>query len=276
MLLELRAQDALAPVTHPLLDETSGPLLSARPSVPTHAGGVSQAMDLGTFVLGIAFAFLMGSALGLERQIRQHPAGLRTNALVCVGAALFVSLSRLMPHEASPTRIAAQVVSGIGFLGGGVILREGLNVRGVTTAAMLWCSAGLGTLAGAGFWIEAGVGTGIILAANMGLRPVSRWIDARVQGASDVQTSYRVKVVCPDEHESTIRRLLLWYVSAQRSMLIQGISTEDADQGGKTEVIADISSMIRDDQTMERLVSRINLERNIASVSWERMGPLDP
>lgn len=128
-------------------------------------------MDLGTFVLGIAFAFLMGSALGLERQIHQHPAGLRTNALVCVGAALFVSLSRLMPCEASPSRIAAQVVSGIGFLGGGVILREGLNVRGVTTAAMLWCSAGLGTLAGAGFWVEAGVGTGIILAANMACVP---------------------------------------------------------------------------------------------------------
>src|SRR3974377_1721040 len=94
-----------------------------------------------SFVLGIGAALAMGLAIGVERQLGQHPAGLRTNALVCVGAALFVSLSRLMDHEASPTRIAAQVVSGIGFLGGGVILREGLNVKGMTTAATIWCSA---------------------------------------------------------------------------------------------------------------------------------------
>jgi hypothetical protein len=82
-------------------------------------------MDV-TFLVQIGVALLMGLAIGAERQFGQHPAGLRTNALVCVGAALFVSLSRLMAPTDSPTRIAAQVVCGIGFLGGGVILREGL------------------------------------------------------------------------------------------------------------------------------------------------------
>src|SRR5262245_50173167 len=96
----------------------------------------------------------MGVAIGLERQFRQHTAGLRTNALVCVGAALFVSLSRFISPDTSPTRVAAQVVSGIGFLGGGVILREGFNVRGMNTAATLWCSAAVGTLAGAGLLIQ--------------------------------------------------------------------------------------------------------------------------
>ena len=103
-------------------------------------------------------ALALGTVIGLERQWRQHPAGLRTNALVAIGAALFVSLSRLVPGDASPTRVAAYVVSGVGFLGGGVILKEGANVRGITTAATLWCSAAVGTLTGMGFGLHAAVG----------------------------------------------------------------------------------------------------------------------
>jgi putative Mg2+ transporter-C (MgtC) family protein len=90
-------------------------------------------MPLLSFTLNIGAALLMGMVIGLERQFRQHPAGLRTNTLVCVGAALFVSVGLLIDHESSPTRVAAQVVSGIGFLGGGVILREGFNVRGMVS-----------------------------------------------------------------------------------------------------------------------------------------------
>src|SRR5277367_6021962 len=109
-----------------------------------------QPLDFPIFARNVGVALLMGFAIGLERQFRQHPAGLRTNSLVCIGAALFVSLSRLITPESSPTRVAAQVVSGIGFLGGGVILREGWNVKGMNTAATLWCSAAVGTLAGSG------------------------------------------------------------------------------------------------------------------------------
>ncbi len=82
-------------------------------------------------------AFVLGAILGLERQWRQRLAGLRTNTLVATGAALFVMLSALTPGDSSPTRVAAQVVSGIGFLAGGVILREGTTVRGLNTAATL-------------------------------------------------------------------------------------------------------------------------------------------
>src|SRR5262245_22879053 len=137
------------------------------------------------FVLNSGAALLMGVAIGLERQLRQHPAGLRTNALVALGAALFVGLSAMIDREGSPTRIAAQVVSGLGFLGGGVILREGLTVRGLNTAATLWCSGAVGTLAGAGYPLEALAGTGCILAVNIGLRPVVRYIEARNKTATD-------------------------------------------------------------------------------------------
>ncbi len=106
----------------------------------------------------VGLALLLGPVIGLERQLRQHPAGLRTNALVSVGAALFVSLSSLLDDKNSPTRIAAYVVSEIGFLGGGVILKEGINVRGMNTAATLWCTAAVGTLVGSGFGLHAVVG----------------------------------------------------------------------------------------------------------------------
>ena len=105
-------------------------------------------MNLTQFAVNLAAAFALGSLIGAERQWRQRMAGLRTNALVATGAALFVILG--MPTPDNAMRVAAQVVSGIGFLGAGVIMREGLTVRGLNTAATLWCSAAVGTLSGSG------------------------------------------------------------------------------------------------------------------------------
>ena len=116
-------------------------------------------MGLLQFAGNVGLALLFGTLIGVERQFRQHAAGLRTNALVSVGAAMFVSLSQLMNDQNSPSRIASYIVSGVGFLGGGVILKEGITVRGLTTAASLWCSAAVGTLAGAGFGSFGAVGT---------------------------------------------------------------------------------------------------------------------
>src|SRR5262245_28054278 len=101
------------------------------------------------FLLHAGAAALMGTAIGLERQWGQHSAGLRTNALVAFGAALFVSLPGLLGGTPTASHLAGQVVTGVGFLGGGVILREGLTIRGLNTAATLWCSAAVGALAGA-------------------------------------------------------------------------------------------------------------------------------
>src|SRR3984893_16151016 len=100
--------------------------------------------------IGLAAATLLGASIGFERQWRQRMAGLRTNTLVAIGAASFVIFAGLFPSEGSPTRVAAQVVSGIGFLGAGIIFRERLHVTGLNTAATLWCSAAVGMLAGAG------------------------------------------------------------------------------------------------------------------------------
>jgi len=109
--------------------------------------------SLGEPALRLGLALVLGSAIGIERQWQQKMAGLRTNALVALGASGFVVFSGLV-GEGDPIRIAAQVVTGIGFLGAGVILREGVNVHGLNTAATLWCSAMVGTIAGAGFAVS--------------------------------------------------------------------------------------------------------------------------
>jgi putative Mg2+ transporter-C (MgtC) family protein len=221
-----------------------------------------------TFLLNMLVALLLGIFIGLERQWRRHPAGLRTNALVALGAALFVSMSRLLEDQNSPTRIVSYVVSGLGFLGGGVILRDGLNVKGMNTAATIWCSGAIGSLAGSGFRLEAAFGTAAILLVHVALRPVVRWIEAHRRTAPDVDTFYRIKVTCRNDHEAIIRTILLRHVGGNARMSIQGLSTEEEKE--RAVVVADVYASERSDRFLEDLVARISIEPNVTGVSWER------
>jgi putative Mg2+ transporter-C (MgtC) family protein len=221
-----------------------------------------------TFALNVGAALLMGILIGAERQWRQHPAGLRTNALVAMGAALFVSLSLLMKDENSPTRVASYVVSGLGFLGGGVILREGLTVRGLNTAATIWCSGAVGSLCGAGFLPHAALGTFAILFAHLALRPIAYWIDSRRKKAVDVETLYRMRVVCTHEVAPLVRTILLRHVNANPTMTVRGFSMQETDKDELTAVVVDIDSAVRNERALEDLVNRINIEPGITAVSW--------
>src|SRR6202035_5619151 len=134
----------------------------------------------------LATALLVGVVIGVERQWRQRIAGLRTNALVSIGAAGFVVFSTMVSGDNSPTRVAAQVVSGVGFLGAGVILREGINITGLNTAATLWCSAMVGTFAGAGQLAASGIAAGFVVLTNLFLRPLVRLINRQPRGAAEI------------------------------------------------------------------------------------------
>ena len=221
------------------------------------------------FLLNIAVALALGIAIGLERQWRQHQAGLRTNALVGLGAALFVSLSRLMGDENSPTRIASYIVSGLGFLGGGVILRDGLTVKGMNTAATLWCTGAVGTLAGAGFLLEAVTGTAAVLSVLLGLRPVVRWVEARTKTTMDVETYYRLRVTCADAAGAHIRAILMRHIGGKPRMSVQGIATEESEKEGRV-VVADVYAMERNDRALEEVVARLSIEPEVTGVSWQR------
>jgi putative Mg2+ transporter-C (MgtC) family protein len=226
-------------------------------------------MTIEAFVTNMAVAFVLGVLIGLERQWRQHTAGLRTNALVALGAALFVGLSTLIDHEASPTRIAAQVVSGLGFLGGGVILREGLNVRGLNTGATIWCSGAVGSLAGAGFPVQAFVGTVGVLLVLLGLRAVTHWIDRLTKTSTDVETLYQLRVETIHDRDAHIRHILMRHVNGHEKLTLQGLATDE--ENGRTSVVATIYSPDRNDRAMEELVARISIEPDVKLVSWQRM-----
>lgn len=228
-------------------------------------------MEVVTFAVNIGAALLMGMAIGVERQYRQHRAGLRTNTLVCLGAALFVSVARFVEHESSPTRIAAQVVSGVGFLGGGVILREGFSVRGLATAATLWCSAAVGVLAGFGLLAQGAIGTAAVLFIHLALRPLVQGIEARTKGIGEVETLYRMRVLCNSPDAQAIRAIFMRHVNAQPAMTVQGISTQDTEQPDKEAVVVEIFSTERNDRYMNDLVSRISIEPSVTGVSWERV-----
>jgi len=150
-------------------------------------------------VTSLSLAFLLGGLVGLERQYRQRTAGLRTNVLVAVGAALFVDIAmRFHAHYGgtpNPLQVVAYVVSGVGFLGAGVIMREEGNIRGINTAATLWGSAAIGVAAGTGMVAEAVLGTVFVLAANTLLRPIVNAINRRPLDSDTVEVTNIVHVI---------------------------------------------------------------------------------
>ena len=225
-------------------------------------------MTLSDFAMRLIIAFVLGSAIGMERQWRQRLAGLRTNTLVCVGASLFVMLSVLTPGDSSPTRLAAQVVSGIGFLGGGVILREGLTVRGLNTAASLWCAAAVGCLSGAGLFSQAFMGALAVLTANILLRPLGYRINQQPLKGTEVELCYRCSVVCHGRDEAHVRALLLQAVSSNTAMKLRSLNSEDLEDSDKVEVEADLLTQDRNDTFLEQIISRLSLEPGISRVSW--------
>jgi putative Mg2+ transporter-C (MgtC) family protein len=132
------------------------------------------------FTLRLFTALVAGMLIGFERQWQHKAAGLRTNTLVSAGAALFVLLSiNLTQQQGDVTRIIGQVVTGIGFLGAGIIFKEGFSVHGLTTAATVWCSAAIGSFAAAGYFTDTLIGVIAIISVNSLLIPLDRWLSTR-------------------------------------------------------------------------------------------------
>ncbi|MFN4240972.1 MAG: MgtC/SapB family protein [Erythrobacter cryptus] len=153
-------------------------------------------IDLVISAANLSAAVALGAAVGLERQWRQRLAGLRTNTLVALGSASFVGFADLFGGaDASPTRVAAQVVSGIGFLVAGIIFREGASVRGLNTAATLWCSAAIGLFAGHGAIAKAAMVASLVIAVNVLLRPLTGLINRQPISGGESEPAFLVTTV---------------------------------------------------------------------------------
>lgn len=219
------------------------------------------------FIWRLLAAFACGAAIGLERQMRQRTAGLRTITLVASGACLFVSLGMLM--GAGVTQIAAYVVSGVGFLGGGVIMRDKGSIQGVNTAATLWCAAAVGVLSGTGYFGPAIAGTLIVLATNTVLREVSRAINAAPVSNADMVREYQLSVVCREEDEVHIRAVLSNAMYAE-PLSFQSLTSRDCEvEPPRLEVTAKCRMHPKDQGRLEQIASRLSMEKGVSSVSWQ-------
>lgn len=225
-------------------------------------------MDSREIAIRLGTALLLGSVIGFERKWRQRMAGLRTNALVSIGAAGFVVFSAMVADNDSPTRVAAQIVSGIGFLGAGVILREGINVRGLNTAATLWCSAMVGTFAGAGQLLASVIAGAFVFGTNLFLRPIIQLINSQPAGALEVETHYVVELRCPGQQEAHMRALLLQAASGA-GLGLRRLTSENLEDSPQVTVSASLVSPNRNDAALEQIIGRMSLEPFVTAAHWQ-------
>jgi len=216
-------------------------------------------MEFKTFLLGLLICFLLSFLLGIERQFRRRFIGLRTMILVSVGSYLFVSFSFLLTgYQADASRIAAQVVAGIGFLGAGVIIKDNRDgkVRGLTTAATLWCDSSIGVLCAGGFIKEAVAATFVVLFANIILRYINIFINSKVEEKT-IKEKFLIIFNENIEKIDNIRQFVVEFIDK-----VDYIDTDSYNvDGGKItlEVIVRKSDLLRLDRFIHKVVGDYNI-----------------
>ena len=220
-------------------------------------------IEMAALHLGVALA--CGAVIGSERQVRQRMAGLRTNALVALGAAGSVIFSQLVPNEVSPTRVAAQVASGIGFLGAGIIFRDGFNVHGLNTAATLWCSAAVGVIAGIGAWDYALVLTGLVVFVNLGLRPLVKFLKKHTKAGVPIARSFRVDLTCAPADEAAMRALILRHLPLH-GLHLSELTSATGEDGVTLGAVVQGEGVT--DSAIEQAIARLGAEAGIRRLRW--------
>ncbi|SUE43872.1 MgtC/SapB family protein [Roseomonas gilardii] len=217
-------------------------------------------------VVSLTVAFLFGTAIGAERQYRQRTAGLRTNVLVAVGAAAFVDLAMRIAGATEATRVISYVVSGIGFLGAGVIMKEGMNVRGLNTAATLWCSAAVGACSGADMVAEAGLLTVFVIAGNTLLRPLVNAINRIPIDERTTEATYEVSLTARERDMPSVREALSDALEAAHYPAGDIEAEERGD--GMVEIVATLVSTAVDPVEMDALALRLEALPGVGHASW--------
>jgi putative Mg2+ transporter-C (MgtC) family protein len=218
----------------------------------------------------VGLATVLGLAIGVERQWRSRMAGLQTMALVSMGSALYVILGAYGFHrDTDPTRVVAQIVTGVGFLGAGVIMKQGSSVTGLNTAATLWATAAVGALAGAWAWRESIAGAAIILAGNGFLYPLAARMDRLhfEAGREVTPVDYVLDVVCQRDAEPAVRAKIVDAVTGPGFRLKQ-LGSRDAGTPDEVVLRADVSAAKRDDAQLESAVRSLSAEPTVRATRW--------
>lgn len=218
-------------------------------------------MSLEQFIVYLLICFFLSFFIGIERQYRHRSVGLRTTILVAIGSYLFVSFSVLLNgYNIDVTRIAAQIVTGIGFLGAGVILKDGVKIRGLTTAATLWCTAAIGVLCASGFILEAISGTVIILFSNVFLRYVNKIVN---QKSRYEQTSEEFKVTITSSKDRI--KELIKDITSNTKFNINKLDVK------KNTIILNITFFKPEEKQITEFIDIINKKYEIEEYSYEKL-----
>ena len=218
-------------------------------------------------VVSYVVAFVLGTLIGAERQYRQRTAGLRTNALVALGSAAFVDLGERLGGDVESIRVIAYVVSGIGFLGAGVIMKEGMNVRGLNTAATLWCSAAVGAIAGSDLIAEAALLAFMVILVNTVLRPLVDAINrVPIEGRS-VEATYTVTITTEAEAAGPMGDLLTEHLEAAQLPVAELDVVPRGED--RVEIVAKLVSTNVDTKELDALTDHLAMVHGITHATWQ-------
>jgi len=221
-------------------------------------------MTLLDFTIRIAASALFGFLIGFERQLTGHPAGIRTNVLVSLGSCIFVILSFIIATP-DQTRIAGQIVTGLGFLCSGIIFKDGVNVRGLNTAATIWCTAAIGVLASSGYILFAFVATLLLVAANVILRPISNKITPLFD---ETGKCYQITTICAEDKKKIIRAIIMDYISSSK-LVLTDLECKNVTED-KVKIVAKMHVYGKSrEEIAEALIEKIRDEKHVSSVGWE-------
>ncbi len=219
---------------------------------------------LNTFI-SLSVAVLLGTAIGAERQYRQRTAGLRTNALVALGASAFVDLGMRLNGNPGATQVLAYVASGVGFLGAGVILKEGMNIRGLNTAATIWCSAVTGAFAGADHPAEAVLLAAFVLGGNTFLRPLVTFIERAPIDESATEAIFEVRVTVVETKRDSIRDVLVEKLEAANYPVRD---VEEVDRDDEIELVATLSATSVKADELNVVTSQLAALAGVLHATW--------
>lgn len=251
--------------------KTTKPIRQAGPALLQQTGSpvrFIETFDLHSFTdssISLLAAFVFGTLIGAERQYRQRTAGVRTNALVALGGAAFVDLAQRIAGDVESLRVIAYVVSGIGFLGAGAIIKEGATVRGMNTAATLWCSAAVGACVGSDMLAEGFLLTFFIIAGNTLLRPIVRAIDRIPLQAKSMEAGYALRIVTCRQSVQEMTALLKEQLEEADYTIGKLSLSEEGDEQAAINVSLMVSS--NGPGTLEALISTLIQDSRVVAAS---------
>ncbi len=226
-----------------------------------------QLADFLDTLVSLTTAFVLGTLIGAERQYRQRTAGLRTNVLVAVGAAAFVDLSMHLTGADGAVRVIAYVVSGIGFLGAGVIMKQGMDVRGLNTAATLWASAAVGSCAGADMVAQAAVLTVFVIAGNTMLRPLVNAINRIPLNEKALEATYYFKLAVATDALPDMRDRLVDRLEAAKYPVADIDVVEIGDD--LLEIVAKLVATAVDPNELNAVATELQHQPGVRHATWE-------